>query len=432
MAIVVQCHQCGKILHLDDGFRGGVCRCGGCGTLLRVPTDAGNQVQTSRPDEPNGSTKATERPESPLQDPGLSRGTLTGKSSQRPVDPVTSSGAFASSGMRNRPNTPLPPPQQSPASVESNALSGLAALAAMTTARTEAKTTSPGQPKPQPAVKPGGLGIKKTTENKPPKPQTKPQATAVAASTQQKTLKPVASPLQEARVIVRRRSNPLLLWIFIGAGLIFVATVVWILVMVFGHGGSGRSSANSGNTSDSGSGGASTVVHSGPRFLQVPLVGRKIVFSLDGSSANTNSFNLVAYEVKTATSTLSPGQKFKIAIWRGKHLKLLPTSGWVTNKTGKATIHSLMNFVAYGSSDAAICMPGSLQLGGDQIIFVTAKIMLPDHIAKIVAAARTHAQRIDTISVDGERKELAKIAMSSDGVFRKVSNTQLQDMANSP
>src|SRR6185295_16255850 len=45
MAVVVQCYQCNAILELDDGFRGGVCRCGTCGTLLQVPKgDAGPGV----------------------------------------------------------------------------------------------------------------------------------------------------------------------------------------------------------------------------------------------------------------------------------------------------------------------------------------------------------------------------------------------------
>ena len=37
MAVVVQCYHCNAILELDDGFRGGVCRCSTCGTLLQVP-----------------------------------------------------------------------------------------------------------------------------------------------------------------------------------------------------------------------------------------------------------------------------------------------------------------------------------------------------------------------------------------------------------
>ena len=37
MAVIVQCFHCNAILELDDGFRGGVCRCSTCGSLLQVP-----------------------------------------------------------------------------------------------------------------------------------------------------------------------------------------------------------------------------------------------------------------------------------------------------------------------------------------------------------------------------------------------------------
>jgi hypothetical protein len=37
MAVVVQCYHCNAVLELDEGFRGGVCRCSGCGSLLQVP-----------------------------------------------------------------------------------------------------------------------------------------------------------------------------------------------------------------------------------------------------------------------------------------------------------------------------------------------------------------------------------------------------------
>jgi hypothetical protein len=37
MNVVVQCFHCNAILELDEGFRGGVCRCSNCGSLLQVP-----------------------------------------------------------------------------------------------------------------------------------------------------------------------------------------------------------------------------------------------------------------------------------------------------------------------------------------------------------------------------------------------------------
>ncbi len=37
MALTVQCSQCKTTLELDEGFRGGVCRCNSCGALVQVP-----------------------------------------------------------------------------------------------------------------------------------------------------------------------------------------------------------------------------------------------------------------------------------------------------------------------------------------------------------------------------------------------------------
>ncbi len=428
MAIVVQCHQCSKILHLDDGFRGGVCRCGGCGTLLRVPKDAGEQKQTSRPDEPGKAAKQTDRPESPLQDPGLSRGTLTGQNAPRPPDPATSSGAFASSGARNRPTSPVSPNRPVPSTADSDALTGLEALAAMAPATSDGTKSGSGRPVPQPGVKSGRSGSLKSPGNTATKATKVPQAIPIAPERTGKS-KPKSPPaIREALVVDTSRGSPLLLWIFIGAGIVFVIAVVIILIAVL-HQSSGSSPGAKSLGGGSTGGSTFKVTQGGPRFLNIPLVGKRIIFSLDGSSANTNSFNLVADQVKLAVETLSGDQKFKIAIWRGDRLHLLPKAGWLTAGTARTSLSSLMNFTAYGSSDATICMPGSLKLGGDQIIFVTAKAILPNHITKLVAAARTHSQRIDTISVDGERKDLANIAQEDDGIFRMVSNSELQNLA---
>jgi len=53
MAVVVQCFHCKAILELDDGFRGGVCRCSTCGSLLQVPRgDADAPARLQRPSAP--------------------------------------------------------------------------------------------------------------------------------------------------------------------------------------------------------------------------------------------------------------------------------------------------------------------------------------------------------------------------------------------
>ena len=65
MAVVVQCFHCNAVLELDEGFRGGVCRCSGCGSLLQVPkgerSPKGRRIRPAAP----GSTPAAVEPTSP-------------------------------------------------------------------------------------------------------------------------------------------------------------------------------------------------------------------------------------------------------------------------------------------------------------------------------------------------------------------------------
>jgi hypothetical protein len=75
MPVVVQCFHCNAVLELDDGFRGGVCRCGTCGSLLQVPkgeADAPPKAKRVRPAVPPGPVT----PPSRMEDTGLSSGAL--------------------------------------------------------------------------------------------------------------------------------------------------------------------------------------------------------------------------------------------------------------------------------------------------------------------------------------------------------------------
>ncbi len=51
MNVVVQCFHCNAVLELDEGFRGGVCRCSACGSLLQVPR-AQSEPATARRERP--------------------------------------------------------------------------------------------------------------------------------------------------------------------------------------------------------------------------------------------------------------------------------------------------------------------------------------------------------------------------------------------
>jgi hypothetical protein len=59
--IRLTCPSCKSELMIDEGFRGGVCRCFSCGTLMTVPEDPDHQQAESlkRPDAPTGPSTTT-------------------------------------------------------------------------------------------------------------------------------------------------------------------------------------------------------------------------------------------------------------------------------------------------------------------------------------------------------------------------------------
>ncbi|HVX84053.1 MAG TPA: hypothetical protein VH253_04485 [Phycisphaerae bacterium] len=63
MSVLVHCSECAAELTVDEGFRGGVCRCSSCGTLLAVPNEQGAV----------GAPRRRQRPATPNQDPSLLR-----------------------------------------------------------------------------------------------------------------------------------------------------------------------------------------------------------------------------------------------------------------------------------------------------------------------------------------------------------------------
>ena len=104
MAVVVQCFHCAHTLELDDGFRGGVCRCSRCGALLQVPKGDGSPVvrpprpaaPTPRPDAKRGVGSGV--------DLGISSGRLDPRNAppgsyRGAADPGFSSGRLAGQGL---------------------------------------------------------------------------------------------------------------------------------------------------------------------------------------------------------------------------------------------------------------------------------------------------------------------------------------------
>jgi hypothetical protein len=93
MAVVVQCFHCNAVFELDDGFRGGVCRCSTCGALLQVPSagesTVARPVRPSRPPAPKSAAsgdRQLEDSKTVLLDGGVSSSGLRAIHKTRPVE----------------------------------------------------------------------------------------------------------------------------------------------------------------------------------------------------------------------------------------------------------------------------------------------------------------------------------------------------------
>ncbi len=185
MAIVVQCYHCHSRLELDEGFRGGVCRCSKCGSLLKVPATV-NSTNTgrTRPADP-GTSAPGSRPRDPNEDPGLSASGFRDQSSQRPAAPPSSgSGGFTSSSM----HSDLPPGKKT------------------------------GRPTPKPAVPDTLSGV----------PQS-PMITRKVPPIRPVTKKKPTEPIPPAE------KNTLLLWALGAFIFLFVIAVIVVLIVALGR-----------------------------------------------------------------------------------------------------------------------------------------------------------------------------------------------------
>jgi hypothetical protein len=154
MPVVVQCFHCNAILELDDGFRGGVCRCSNCGSLLQVPRgdDAappGRKPRPAAPPPPSAPVSPQLNATSSRLDAGISRGQLDlsspmarrqdvgvssgmgGRSRVHPTKPITA--APASHRRPSQATAPVqaPPPPAATAAKRSRLLFWLGVLLAV-------------------------------------------------------------------------------------------------------------------------------------------------------------------------------------------------------------------------------------------------------------------------------------------------------------
>ncbi len=110
MSLVVQCFQCSQYLELDEGFRGAICRCSHCGTLLEVPDERGKTAKKKRPAAPESVGSSSSAAQIGA-DTGLSSGITSPLKDRMASAVVARAPAEHNPAARRRPATPdeVPP-----------------------------------------------------------------------------------------------------------------------------------------------------------------------------------------------------------------------------------------------------------------------------------------------------------------------------------
>lgn len=360
MAVVVQCFHCSNILELDEGFRGGVCRCSQCGALLQVPKASPDEESMGsskgRPAAPEGPSQQhpPHRPESPLADPGLSRGAFS-----RPAAPNTATATadqdLPSSGTFSRSGRPaVPPPPAAPGS-------------GADTGRGSAPGSHAGLGGPH-------IGGAHTTR------------------------------------MGEIRSRNFKLWIIMGL-LLFAVIIAAVILMPTLLGsltgekpvplGSVTIGAKNTPADARPADGGKKPVYAGPTFLSVPLTGKKIALSIDaGSSFEGRGIEYVLLAVKQATEVLADDQSLQLVLWRDGGAILIPTKGFVGREQRREIVDALDNISPQGATSEAACIKTSLGTGCDQLIIVTAKLALGTSVnLATLLRDRQMNQRIDVVRV---------------------------------
>ena len=342
MAVVVQCYHCSNILELDEGFRGGVCRCSQCGSLLQVPrANAAEAGARERPAAPGARPESPGRPETPGAGTGLSRGQF---------DPRSGSGV--------RPARPDAPP-------------GTGAFAR----RPDPAEVSAGRGVAS-SVAGGGVGVRKVEKVLP--------LDAVGG---------IPSVAVHVRQIKKSRN---MLWLGLGLALVVVVlgVVALVVVMMSTGGENGKKTTGGGEvrggtvtgggTTGGGTTGGGTVTPAVVRtgFFGVELTGARVVIAIDAGQSMQDVYDFVSKGAMTALEGMRPEQQAKIAIWRTPGPVVLPASGW-TNKSNLTGLRKELNDIfASGGHDAEANMTAVMKLGADQVIFITGKTGMSDGLTR--------------------------------------------------
>jgi len=232
--------------------------------------------------------------------------------------------------------------------------------------------------------------------------------------------------------------NNMLLLVAGAIGVLLLAIVVVIVVVVASSGDKPISTGGGANNSNTGGNGGDTpgvkpperVVVKGPNFATLPLVGKRIVIAVDAASSMQDSFDYVRRAVYQAVESLETDQRMVVAVWTSEGVKQVPSGGFVGKGELRAVREQLDDVPTRGSTDAARSMKAALDLGGDQVIFVTAKFGLMPDLSPAVLASAKPGQRIDGLKITAEDNPspLQMMADKTNGRFLFITQTQLEEI----
>ncbi|MEI7765913.1 MAG: hypothetical protein WCJ97_00590 [Phycisphaerae bacterium] len=450
MSVVIQCNKCRTILEVDDGFRGGVCRCSECGTLLEVPmatrtstrpaspianagTNAPRREATSaeevRPSSGRNSVPEGARPSSAKRPP--SQETLAAVEKVRPTSnpkpaskPVSEPRPNAAEIEAVRPSSAKRPPSKE-------------SLAALENVRPTSNPKPASKPATQPAPSPVNSPIAKRTVKVAPKPPTRKPGNQLAAIEEAVDVEIAEHhiPITKAEGINR---TALMIAGAIFAGLVVIGLIVFIALMFSGNSNtpSGNGPGDNKNSNNKTGGTVIDVIvdTKGPNFLTIPIVGKRVIFSIDGSNANGDYFDLVLTSVYAAVTSQETNGQHAVVIWREGGIRREPASGFRGRNELHATRNALTDVRALGMSDAAICMTQTVsEPDVDQIFFVTAKYGLSTNLAVPVMQANTRKVRIDAIKLNSKDNDspLQRLADEFKGKFLQLDRSSLQKISDS-
>lgn len=400
--VVVQCYHCSKILELDEGFRGGVCRCSQCGSLLQVPKAAAAEAGArSRPAAPGASSAEVGRPANPNE----------AAATRVETDPRSGLGSGLSggvgSGIGNRPQRPDRPAAPGMGSGESGMFPQSPAI--------------PSSPRRIEKVKPvesmgGGAG----------------GGTGLSG---------MSNTAMHARKV---KQNRMVLWVCLGLGFIVLTMGVVIAVLVAGG---DKPTTNVAETQKGGSGGPkktgpgavaeddipdnygpsnlpSPEERSTPRqtvgFFGIPFTGKNIVISIDSGGSMRDHYDFVRKGAMQAIKSLSANQQVRFVVWQSPPL-VVPTNTWAKgNEINKLKAFD-DSYASMGGQDEIANMTRSVQLGGDQVIFISAKTTWKGGVADEVMKARRGGTKIDTIwlNTSGDDDTFKTLAEKTKGTYRQ-------------